>query len=88
MYGKINGESVQLGLPYTGVLSCGNTVSGYHLLPEETLLAEGWQVVQEDKPEYDSATQQLEISTKEIVDGQIVVTYVTVERPVEEYEQI
>ena len=36
MYGKIVDETIRLGLPHTGIMSDGRTVSGYHLLDEET----------------------------------------------------
>lgn len=88
MYGKIVGETIYLGLPNTGILNDGRTVSGYNLLDKEILLAEGWQVVQEDKPDYDSSTQQLEIDKKEFMDGEIVVTYVAVDKPIEEFEEV
>jgi hypothetical protein len=88
MYGKVINDSIHLGLPHTGTLSDGRTVSGYSLLDEATLLAEGWQVVVEDKPEYDSETQQLEIDSKSVDDvGIITVTYVAVDKEVEEYTE-
>jgi len=86
MYGKIIDDKIKLGLPHTGVLADGRQVSGYNLLPQENLLAEGWRVVQEVKPEYDTTTQMLKESTREIVDGEIVITYIAIERPVEEFE--
>jgi hypothetical protein len=41
----------------------------------------------EHKPNFDLETQQLEISTKEIVNGEIVVTYVAVDKSILEYEE-
>ena len=38
----INGEIKQYSLPKTGILSTGETVSGYHLLDENILKDEGW----------------------------------------------
>ena len=56
MYAKVvNGQVVYV--PTSGVLQDGRTVSNYHLLPDETLLAEGWLPCEEIKPTYDEATQ-------------------------------
>lgn len=48
-----NNVVVQVGLPKTGTLKNGSTVSNYHLLPHETLLAEGWLPLTDDPPETD-----------------------------------
>jgi len=54
MYVKIkNNEVIERGLPKTGRLSDGSWVSNYHLLPEETLLAEGWLPLVDEPPETD-----------------------------------
>ena len=43
MYAKVvNGQVTRAHLPTSGILQDGRTVSNYHLLPDETLLAEGW----------------------------------------------
>lgn len=42
IYTKVeNGQVVQVGLPATGTLKDGSTVSGYDKLDEATLLSEG-----------------------------------------------
>lgn len=43
MYVKVeNGIVVQAGLPETGYLKTGESVSGFNLLPDEVLKEEGW----------------------------------------------
>jgi len=53
-----NNEVVKKGLPKTGQLSDGRWVSNYHLLPEETLLAEGWLPLIDNIPAYNSETHR------------------------------
>ena len=48
-----NGIVKQKGLPRTGTLKDGSTVSNYNLLPHEILLAEGWLPLIDDPPETD-----------------------------------
>lgn len=80
MYAKVeNGQLVFV--PTSGILQDGRTVSNYHLLPNETLLAEGWLPCEEIKPTYDEATQYLVVDTTEIQDDKVVVTYKAVEMP-------
>ena len=45
-----NGEVTKTKLPKTGVLSDGRTVSNYHLLPHDILLAEGWLPLVDEPP--------------------------------------
>jgi len=45
-----NGEVTKTRLPRTGTLKDGGTVSNYHLLPHETLLAEGWLPLVDEPP--------------------------------------
>ena len=60
MYAKIeNGNVVQVGLPQSGVLNDGRTVSGYNLLPANVLKAEGWLPLEQIIPAYDAETQQI-----------------------------
>lgn len=74
MYAKVeNGQVVYV--PTSGVLQDGRTVSNYHLLPEETLLVEGWLPCEEIKPEYDAETQYLAIDTAIEQNDKVIVTY-------------
>jgi hypothetical protein len=54
-----NGEVTQVGLPQTGTLKDGGTVSGYHLLDESILLAEGWLPLVDNQLVYDVNTETL-----------------------------
>lgn len=83
MYGRIT-DKTELFLPHSGTLSDGRTVSNYHLLPVETLTAEGWKPIEEVKPTYDEATQYLEVDTAIDAGDKITVTYVVVDIPADE----
>lgn len=81
MYAKVESEQVtQIGLPTTGTLKDGRTVSNYHLLPKKILKAEGWLPCEEIKPEF-TEEQYLVIDTKETVKDKVIVTYKAVEIP-------
>ena len=76
MYAKVeNGQVTQAHLPTSGILQDGRTVSNYHLLPDETLLAEGWLPCEEVKPDYDEATQYLVIDTAVVQGDKVIVNY-------------
>ena len=45
-----NNVVVQVGLPKTGTLKNGSTVSNYNLLPHDVLLAEGWLPLIDEPP--------------------------------------
>ena len=80
MYAKVvNGQVTRACLPTSGILQDGRTVSNYHLLPDETLLAEGWLPCEEVKPEYDEATQYLVIDTAVVQGDKVIVTYKAVD---------
>ena len=81
----INGEITQHSLPKTGTLSDGSTVSGYHLLDEETLLDEGWLPLEDIQPEYDMKTQYLANDDYEILEDKVIKKY-RIEDIVEEVE--
>lgn len=68
-------------LPEVGVLQDGSTVSGYHLLPEETLLQEGWKHLIADNPEYDASTTYLILDTTEETDDSIIYHFKAVPIP-------
>jgi len=89
MYGLLKNGELKLynKIPNVYKLIDGRTVTNYNLLPEDELKLEGWMNVIEHKPNFDLETQQLEISTKEIVNGEIVVTYVAVDKSILEYEE-
>lgn len=71
----INGEIVKYSLPKTGTLKDGSTVSGYHLLDEETLRGEGWLPLEDNPPEYDTETQYLMNDGYEILDDKVIKKY-------------
>lgn len=75
-YAKVeNGQAIQIGLPSTGTLQDGSTVSGYNLLPENILLEEGWLPLVDNKPEYDAETEYLEHTGYTIGETEVVVNY-------------
>lgn len=75
-YAKVEGtEITAVGLPQTGVLADGSTVSNYHLLDTETLEAEGWREVIDEKPIYDVNTEELTHEGYEVVDNTVRVKY-------------
>ncbi len=82
----INGEITQHSLPKTGTLSTGETVSGYHLLDEETLKEEGWLPLEDVKPEYDTKTQYLSNDGYEILEDKVIKKYIVKDIPLEEPE--
>ena len=86
MLGRIINNKVELGLPPSGVLLDGRTVSNYDNLDIETLTTEGWLPVEEIKPAYDEAMQMLVIDSSVQQADKIVVTYVAVDRPQDEYD--
>jgi hypothetical protein len=72
---------VKYSLPKTGMLSTGETVSGYHLLDEETLRREGWLPLEDIRPEYDNETHYLQPSGYDIQEDKVVRLYEIVEIP-------
>lgn len=78
-----DGAVVAVGLPRTGVLADGSTVSHYPALPADVLYAEGWREVEDDgPPDHDPETH---FTTRELtVDGdEVVAVYAIHERPPE-----
>ena len=71
----INGEIIEYNLPKVGTLKDGRTVSGYHLLDEETLKEEGWLPLEDIKPEYDMETQYLVNDGYEILEDKVIKKY-------------
>ena len=72
---------VKYSLPKTGMLSTGETVSGYHLLDEEILKDEGWLPLEDIRPEYNSETHYLQPSGYDIQEDKVVRLYKIVEIP-------
>ena len=77
----INGEITQHSLPKTGTLKDGRTVSGYHLLDEDTLRDEGWLPLEDNPPEYDMETQYLVQEGYEILEDKSIKQYKIEEIP-------
>lgn len=71
----INGEIAQYNLSKVGTLKDGSTVSGYHLLDEETLKQEGWLPLEDNPPEYDAETQYLIHDGYEILEDKVIKKY-------------
>lgn len=76
-YAKVeNNQVVQIGLPSTGILKDGSTVSGYNLLDTEILRNEGWLPYEENKPDYNEITQYLEFVCYTILADKVVANYI------------
>jgi diketogulonate reductase-like aldo/keto reductase len=75
-YAKVeNGRVTQIGLPITGKLKDGSTVSGYNLLDEAVLQVEGWVPLTDNQPVYNPETEYLEHAGYTISETEIVVNY-------------
>ena len=72
---------VKYSLPKTGMLSTGETVSGYHLLDGEVLRDEGWLPLEDVRPEHDNETHYLQPSGYDIQEDKVVRLYEIVEIP-------
>ena len=80
IYAKVEkGKVVSVGLPETGVLEDGRTVSGYHLLSDKILRKEGWLPVEDERPEYDESTEYL-VGPEYKFRGKKVIAEYTVEK--------
>lgn len=95
MYVKVvNGQVVCVGLPTCGVLVDGRCVSGYNLLPPETLAAEGWLPLELNQPEYNPEIQTLNLvgytiqSNKVIANYEVVVMMPTLDSRLEAAEAV
>lgn len=71
----VNGEITQYNLPKVGILKDGRTVSGYHLLDEETLREEGWLPLEDIKPECNPDTQYIVDDGYEILSDKVIKKY-------------
>ena len=74
MYAYVeDGEIVRFGqLPKVWQFSDGSTVSGFHLLDEATILAEGWYKVEKEDISYDEQTHYLANPTYEVLEDKVV----------------
>ena len=77
----IDNKITKYSLPKSGRLSTGETVSGYHLLDEETLRSEGWLPLEDIRPEYDNETHYLQPNGYDIQEDKVVKLYEIVETP-------
>ena len=76
MYAKIeNGNVIQVGLPESGILKDGRTVSGYNLLPTNSLKVEGWLPLEQTIPDYDAETQHIEHDSYVIETDKVTETF-------------
>jgi len=64
----VDNEVVRTRLPKTGVLSDGRTVSNYHLLPHDILLAEGWLPLIDEMPEAEEGYRAVKTGYEIFVD--------------------
>ena len=79
---QVNDNKItKYSLPKSGRLSTGETVSGYHLLDEETLRQEGWLPLEDIRPEYDNETHYLQPNGYDIQEDKVVRLYEIVEIP-------
>lgn len=84
-YAKVqDGQVVQVGLPTTGTLKDGSTVSGYNLLAPAILAQEGWLPLDETAPEYDAETQYLQSNGYIVQADKVIIDYVVLDIPVPE----
>lgn len=69
-----NGQVTKTKLPKTGTLKNGSTVSNYHLLSHDVLLAEGWLPLIEEPPETDEK-HRLVVSGYTIYEDRVEAVY-------------
>ena len=87
MYARQVKSRVEVGLPRTGKLSDGRTVSNYRRLPTDILAAEGWLPYIDERPEA-SEGYYARATGYDVQDAQIVRLYELVPIPVEEEEAV
>jgi hypothetical protein len=76
-----NEQVVSTRLPRQDKLADGRYVSNYHLLPESTLLSEGWLPGINSKPSYDPETEGLQGPSYDIQAEQVVANYTAIPKP-------
>jgi hypothetical protein len=92
-YAKVvNGQVERVGLPTTGILKNGCTVSGYNLLTEDELFDEDWLPYIDNQPIYDIETQYLEFVDYTIIPNtEVIANYIVktrVPQPPSEIDEI
>lgn len=76
-----NGEVSRVGLPRTGTLADGRTVSGFDLLPAATLKGLGWLPLDDPgPPEHDPATERV-VRSYDVLQTKVNVVYAVEELP-------
>jgi hypothetical protein len=75
----VNGQVVCVGLPTCGMLTDGRCVSNYNLLSPEILQAEGWLPLELNQPEYNPATQELQLDGYMIQTNKVIANYTAVD---------
>jgi hypothetical protein len=80
MLARIKGPDIEIGLPASGILADGRTVSNYELLPEDVLNSEGWMSCHEVFPQYDPSTQKPIVDTVIKENDILIVNYKIVDR--------
>lgn len=71
-----NGVVKKVGLPKTGLLKNGCTVSGYDTLEQSVLLDEGWLPVIDNLPTYDPGLQTIQHDGYDISETQVTARYI------------
>jgi len=66
----------------------GQAVANYHLLDKETLLAEGWLPLINEKPEYDYESEELIVDSYDINSDSVVKNYKVVAKEKTENERL
>lgn len=72
----VGGQVAATHLPAVGVLADGSTVSNYAALPADVLADEGWLPLEDERPDYDPATQQLVLDRYDIAEDAVTAVYV------------
>jgi cellulose synthase/poly-beta-1,6-N-acetylglucosamine synthase-like glycosyltransferase len=84
-----NGQVTKVGLPSTGTLKDGCTVSGYDKLAHEKLLIEGWlPLVEGTIPEYNIETQYIQQNGYNISANDVKSVYVVLDRVLPSLDEI
>ncbi len=87
MHARQQNGQVRVGLPKTGKLSDGRSVSNYRALPEATLQAEGWLPYIDEKPEADEG-YYARATGYDVQETQIVRTYEILPTPPQEPDEM
>lgn len=77
------GRVTDIGLPETGTLKNGRVVSGYDQLPDDVLIREGWQNLQDDGPPPITDPRLVATYTRDIIveNGQAIAVYTPITPP-------